>query len=142
MNSDEAFSSPFLHNRIVFLTQEHLAFFVRHGLNSFRAMNKRNKIYILFFFMLLLSFRGLAQSATTQDTLNVKDAAKRTNAEEKSINATGNGSTYMISKQVRNGRPDMTRSAGARPPVIVRPSGGGIPKGVGKPGGAGRKGGR
>lgn len=99
-------------------------------------------IYILFLFMLLLSFRGLAQSATTQDTLNVKDAAKRTNAEEKSINATGNGSTYMISKQVRNGRPDMTRSAGARPPVIVRPPGGGIPKGVGKPGGAGRKGGR
>ena len=106
------------------------------------AMNKRHKIYTLLFLMLLLTFRGLAQSATTSDTLNVKDAAKKTIAEEKSKNATGNGSTYMISKQIRNGHPDMTGSAGARPPVIVRPSGDGIPKGVGKPGGAGRKGGK
>ena len=92
--------------------------------------------------MLLLTFRGLAQSATIADTINVKYAAKKTIAEEKSKDATGNGSTYMFSKQVRNSRPDMTRSVGARPPVIIRPSGAGIPKGVGKPGGAGRKGGR
>lgn len=106
-------------------------------------MSKRYKIYLLFFFMLVLTFRGLAQSAILPvDTLNVNNAAKKNTMEEKNENAAGNGNTYIVSKQVRNGRPDLTRSAGARPPVIVRPSGAGIPKGVGKPGGAGRKGGR
>ncbi|HOW09016.1 MAG TPA: hypothetical protein PLX08_04350 [Bacteroidales bacterium] len=106
-------------------------------------MNKSYKKYMLFFFMLLLTLRGLAQSASLPaDTLIDKNAEKKTIMEEKKKSAVGNGNTYMVSKQVRNGRPDMTRSSGARPPVIVRPSGGGIPKGVGKPGGAGRKGGR
>lgn len=106
-------------------------------------MNKRYKIYILFFFIMLLTLRGLAQSATLPaDTLNVNNTAKKNTMEEKNVNAAGNGNTNIVSKQVRNGSPDMTRSAGARPPVIVRPSGTGIPKGVGKPGGAGRKGGR
>ena len=43
-------------------------------------------------------------------------------------------------KQVKSARPDMSRSRGARPPDIVRPSGSRIPKGVGRPAGAGRHG--
>ena len=43
-------------------------------------------------------------------------------------------------KQVKSARPDMSRSRGARPPDIVRPSGSRIPKGVGRPGGAVRHG--
>jgi hypothetical protein len=45
-------------------------------------------------------------------------------------------------KAVRSSRPDMTKARGARPPVIVRAGGLGIPKGVGKPTGIGKKGGR
>ncbi len=43
-------------------------------------------------------------------------------------------------KQVKSTRPDMSRSRGARPPDIVRPSGSRVPKGVGRPAGAGRHG--
>jgi hypothetical protein len=43
-------------------------------------------------------------------------------------------------KQVKSARPDMSKSRGARPPDIVRPSGSRIPKGVGRPAGAGRHG--
>jgi hypothetical protein len=43
-------------------------------------------------------------------------------------------------KQVKSARPDMSRSRGARPPDIVRPSGSRIPRGVGRPAGAGRHG--
>ena len=43
-------------------------------------------------------------------------------------------------KPVQNARPNMGKSRGARPPVIVRPAGAGIPKGAGKPGGAGGSG--
>lgn len=39
-------------------------------------------------------------------------------------------------KQVKSARPDMSKSRGARPPDIVRPSGSRIPKGVGRPTGA------
>jgi hypothetical protein len=39
-------------------------------------------------------------------------------------------------KQVKSARPDMSKSRGARPPDIVRPSGSRIPKGVGRPAGA------
>jgi len=45
-------------------------------------------------------------------------------------------------KQVKGGRPDLSKSTGARPPVIVRPTGKALPKGVGKPTGVGKKGGR
>ena len=41
--------------------------------------------------------------------------------------------------QVRGGRPDMSKARGARPPLIIRPSGSGIPKDAGKPGGAGMR---
>jgi len=43
-------------------------------------------------------------------------------------------------KQVKSARPDMSRTRGARPPDIVRPSGSRIPKGVGRPAGAVRHG--
>ncbi len=43
-------------------------------------------------------------------------------------------------KQVKSARPDMSKSRGARPPDIVRPSGSRIPKGVGRPAGAGKHG--
>ena len=43
-------------------------------------------------------------------------------------------------KQVKSARPDMSKSRGARPPDIVRPSGSRVPKGVGRPAGAGRHG--
>jgi hypothetical protein len=39
-------------------------------------------------------------------------------------------------KQVKSARPDMSKSRGARPPDIVRPSGSRMPKGVGRPAGA------
>ena len=45
-------------------------------------------------------------------------------------------------RQVQGGRPDLSKSRGARPPVIIRPAGKAIPKGVGKPAGVGKKGGR
>jgi hypothetical protein len=45
-------------------------------------------------------------------------------------------------KQVKSGKPDLSKAKGARPPVIVRPTGTAIPKGVGKPAGVGKKGGR
>ncbi len=93
--------------------------------------------------MFLLTLRGFAQSATLPaDTLRTKDGANKSITTEKGKNTMGNESTHMVAKQVRNGRPDLTRSAGARPPVIFRPSGAGIPRGIGKPGGAGGKGGR
>lgn len=43
-------------------------------------------------------------------------------------------------KRIKSARPDMSRSRGARPPDIIRPSGSRIPKGIGRPAGAGRHG--
>ncbi len=60
-------------------------------------------------------------------------------------NQTGKGNNNNAGravKQVKSGRPDMSKARGARPPSIVRPSGSQVPRGVGKPGGAGRQGGR
>lgn len=45
-------------------------------------------------------------------------------------------------KKIQGSHPDMSKTKGARPPQIVRPSGSRIPKGMGKPGGAVKKGGR
>jgi hypothetical protein len=50
-----------------------------------------------------------------------------------------NNATRTI-KRVKGARPDMSKAKGARPPVIVRPSGSRIPKGVGRPAGAFRSG--
>jgi hypothetical protein len=71
------------------------------------------------------------QASDTKDEKNKDDYnIKRGNIENKT------GSV----KQVKSARPDMSRSRGARPPDIVRPSGSRIPKGVGRPAGAGRHG--
>lgn len=81
------------------------------------------------------------------DTLQVKQNKEQTDGQTVRQNNGGNGqagnnAAYQGVKRVRAGRPDMTRARGARPPMIVRPSGSGVPKGIGKPGGAGRGGGR
>ena len=111
------------------------------------------KLSVRFFAIIVLlgfaGFSGYSQlSAQNADSLKVKEE-KQTAAELNEQK--GKGYAYgqanrnqgsQSAKQVKGGRPDMTRARGARPPMIVRPSGSGIPKGVGKPGGAGRKGGR
>ena len=68
------------------------------------------------------------------DTKNNNLTADNDRQEQKSANKKGSV------KQVKSARPDMSRSHGARPPDIVRPSGSRIPKGVGRPGGAMRRG--
>jgi hypothetical protein len=64
-------------------------------------------------------------------TQKVKDANLPAQSDEKDKEK----ATTKV-KQVKSSRPDLTKSNGARPPTIVRPSGSGIPKGAGKPGGA------
>jgi hypothetical protein len=61
-------------------------------------------------------------------------------AQQKGSAADNNPSKAV--RRVNSGRPDLSKSKGARPPVIIRPTGKVIPKGVGKPAGAGKKGGR
>lgn len=100
--------------------------------------------------MFFTGYKGFAQSTTQQiDSIKLKVQTRNSegngngqNAQGNGRNQTGNRYGVQTAKRIRNGRPDMTRARGARPPSIVRPSGSGIPKGVGKPGGAGRKGGR
>jgi len=71
------------------------------------------------------------KSTSDNDVKEVKD-----NQALKDNNISGSKSI----KQVKSARPDMSKSRGARPPKIVRPSGSRIPKGVGRPGGAVRPG--
>jgi hypothetical protein len=100
------------------------------------------KIYIVLLSLLLIGYTGTAQvSSGKTDTLKIKTSVATENQEVQNQNATS-GNAVKAVKQVRNARPDLTRMSGARPPVITRPSGGGIPKGAGRPGGAGPKGGR
>jgi hypothetical protein len=108
-----------------------------------------NKILLTVVVSVFAGFNGYSQvSAQNADSLKVKEQ-KQTAAELK--DQQGKGYAYgkanrnqgsQSAKQVKGGRPDMTKARGARPPMIVRPSGSGIPKGVGRPGGAGKKGGR
>lgn len=67
-----------------------------------------------------------------QNSLNLKEqqGKNQSDGEKKAV------------KQVKGARPDLSKSRGARPPDIVRPSGSGIPRGIGKPGGAIRRGAR
>jgi hypothetical protein len=75
---------------------------------------------------------GNVNPENDQDQKKVKDTDR-----EKANNKDQDKSSV---KQVRSDHPDMSRSKGARPPDIVRPSGSRIPKGVGRPAGAGRRG--
>ena len=118
-------------------------------------MKNSGKIVLIVSFMLFAGLGGRSQAvAQVADSLRLRERqeqmssdANQQNANQKTAkgNAYGqaNGTNATITvKQVKGGRPDMSKAKGARPPMIVRPSGSGIPKGVGKPGGAGRKGGR
>jgi hypothetical protein len=77
---------------------------------------------------------NLFKTETLTDTRN----ANLETGDDKQDQNSGNKKGSV--KQVKSARPDMSRSRGARPPDIVRPSGSRIPKGVGRPAGAGRHG--
>jgi len=100
--------------------------------------------------MLSPGLKGYSQVSTQKaDSLKFKGRQEQTAVRRNENN--GQGNTYgqvnknnvsQSVKRVKAGKPDMSKAKGARPPMIVRPLGSGIPKGVGKPGGVGRKGGR
>jgi uncharacterized protein HemX len=113
-------------------------------------MKRSGKLLLVAALILLAGFKGFSQTNTLKvDSLRLKEKQLETaaNANEQSAKgnaygqANGKNATKAV-KQVKAGRPDMSKAKGARPPMIVRPSGSGIPKGIGKPGGVGRKGGR
>lgn len=113
-------------------------------------MGRSGKIVAILVLMVLTGYRISAQIDMPQaDTLRQqvqKSQAASQGSQQKTtpkgniLNNKGNGNQAV--KQVKARRPDMTKARGARPPLIVRPSGSGVPRGVGKPGGVGRKGGR
>jgi hypothetical protein len=75
------------------------------------------------------------KTEASSDTRSSDDADQKDDKQKKKDGSSG-GSV----KQVKSARPDMSKSRGARPPDIVRPSGSRIPKGVGRPAGAARHG--
>ena len=113
-------------------------------------MKSSIKIVLVVGFMLFAGFRGYSEAiAQKTDSLRLRERQEQMSSDANQQNAGGNGygqangnNAAKTVKQVKGGRPDMSKAKGARPPMIVRPSGSGIPRGVGKPGGAGRKGGR
>lgn len=112
-------------------------------------MNRTAKIIIIFTSLIFSGTIGYAQVAGQRpDSLRLREQTReRSEIQEQKrewnrSSQAGSNNSSQVTKQVRNGRPDMSRARGARPPMIVRPSGSGIPKGAGKPGGVGRKGGR
>jgi hypothetical protein len=113
-------------------------------------MKRSGKIILVFTLILFAGFKGYSQTVTQKiDSLRLRERQEQTSVNADEQNGKGNayGQTNRNNatksvKQVRGGRPDMSKAKGARPPMIVRPSGSGIPRGVGKPGGVGRKGGR
>jgi hypothetical protein len=113
-------------------------------------MNNWWKIILIFAFVISGGYNVFAQTGIPlTDTLKFKEQKSQSDINENEQNAKNNsnrksGNSYgsRSVKRIKNGRPDMSRARGARPPSIVRPSGSGIPKGVGKPAGVGRKGGR
>jgi len=121
-------------------------------------MKRMIKIMLIFVF-LIVAGKGYSQTAVQNgDTLRTRQQQMEQQKEQENLsqgeqqgqvqaassNANGqaNGRAGKAVKQVKGSRPDMSKAKGARPPLIVRPSGSGVPKGVGKPAGAGRKGGR
>ena len=124
----------------------------------------KNLLNILFIagFLLLMGQKVTAQVIQQRDTLRVRaDQATQTEAVREDGNQlmqrnqnqnrqqeaaakaeAAKANAGRAVKQVKSARPDMSKTQGARPPSVVRPSGSGIPKGMGKPGGAGKRGGR
>jgi hypothetical protein len=103
----------------------------------------------LFAIFIVSAATVMAQSASTQEAtkeVKLKEIYPLTDIRNANLNTDDNkqdqnsGSKKGSVKQVKSVRPDMSRSRGARPPDIVRPSGSRIPKGVGRPAGAGRRG--
>lgn len=115
-------------------------------------MSRLRYIFSIIVILLFVFNTGSGQTIAVQDTIKTRAIKGETTAQTQSRTANGNmnrqgagpgsAGTAQGVKQVRGGRPDMSKAKGARPPVIVRPSGSGIPKGVGKPGGAMKRGGR
>jgi len=118
-------------------------------------MKSSIKIFLVVVLLLFAGLRGHSQALEQKaDSLRLRERQEQMSSDAKQQNenqntAKGNAygqtngtNTAKTVKQVMGGRPDMSKAKGARPPMIVRPSGSGIPKGVGKPGGAGRKVGR
>jgi hypothetical protein len=112
-------------------------------------MIESGKIFFVLMFLIFAVNSSFSQNLTKQaDTLKTnstvsvsKDqSAKVMEGKQPGTNGVSNG--IQTAKQIRGSRPDMSKARGARPPLILRPSGSGIPKGAGKPGGAGRYGGR
>jgi hypothetical protein len=106
------------------------------------------KIFLLAIFVLSGS-AGIAQLAPEKDDTREVEQNKReavTDTRNANVKIDDNkqaqnaGNKNGSLKQVKYARPDMSRSRGARPPDIVRPSGSRIPKGVGRPAGAIRHG--
>jgi hypothetical protein len=105
-------------------------------------------INLLFLFIISLE-NSLAQSVPEKEK-PVKVNSKGAGTETFANNTSPDDNTGKLSKnegnkkenvkQLKSARPDMTKSRGARPPDIVRPSGSRIPKGVGRPAGAARHG--
>lgn len=102
------------------------------------------KIFLAALFV-LSAHTGHAQVATVQDEtreVKVRQSGEVTetaieNPDRKDDQQNKNkGKQKGSVKQVKSARPDMSKSRGARPPDIVRPSGSRIPKGVGRPAGA------
>ena len=123
----------------------------------------KNLLNILFIagFLLLMGQKVTAQVIQQRDTLRGADQATQTEAVREDGNQlmqrnqnqnrqqeaaakaeAAKANAGRAVKQVKSARPDMSKTQGARPPSVVRPSGSGIPKGMGKPGGAGKGGGR
>ena len=106
---------------------------------------------IFFVILLFLSAAGtcMAQVVTVEDQtqeVKLKKTEQAPDTKDERIKKDDNKQAGNIEnktgsvKQVKSARPDMSRSRGARPPDIVRPSGSRIPQGVGRPAGAGRHG--
>jgi len=110
------------------------------------------KIPLVIFFLTIFSLSTLTgkaqvapsgektKNAGTEKAEQVKDSKKDIPDLADNKQDQDNGDKAGSVKQVKSNRPDMSRSRGARPPDIVRPSGSRIPKGVGRPAGAGRHG--
>lgn len=109
----------------------------------------KSLITLLFTIFFLSATIGIAQVASVKDEakgVELKKTEPVTDSRNSDVNknddkqAQNTGDKNGSVKQVKSARPDMSRSRGARPPDIVRPSGSRIPKGVGRPAGAGRRG--
>jgi len=114
-------------------------------------MKKPGKILVIIVLFLFTGHICLARdSFMQQDSLRLKIRKIESATQVREQSARGNqgnqpgypgkGNASQKIKQVKGARPDMSKARGARPPVIVRPSGSRIPKGVGRPAGAGKAG--